>query len=152
MQVGKPWKLYLVSAQGGSPQQLIPGQRPDHSADWTPNGNAIVFGVGNLGDRQSGATMIQQLDLKTSQITTLPGSEGLWWPDLSPDGRYICAETTTGELRLVLFDFKTQKWVEKRNLNQSWWGVVGGLVTEGRRILRSRVYPRRRTDDIQSAS
>ena len=126
MQTGKPWKLYLVSAQGGSPQQLIPGQRSDHSADWTPNGNAIVFGVGNLGDRRSGATMIQQFDLKTSQITKLPGSEGLWWPELSPDGRYIFAETATAEPRLILFDFKTQKWEEKRNLNQSWWGEWQG--------------------------
>ena len=65
--------------------------------------------------------MIQQFDLRTSQITKVPGSEGLWWPTVSSDGRFICAETAKGALRLVLFDFETQKWVEKREVNSSGW-------------------------------
>ncbi|PYV82951.1 MAG: hypothetical protein DMG05_27150, partial [Acidobacteria bacterium] len=123
VQIGKPWKLYLISTEGSIPQQLIPGEGSEHDPNWTPDGNAIIFGLGGPGDRQSGATMIQQLDLKTSHITKLPGSEGLWGPTLSPNGRHICAETATGESKLVLFDSVTQKWVEKSKVSPTWWGA-----------------------------
>ena len=50
--------------------------------------------------------MIQQFDFEHFVgFTKLPGSEGLWWPELSADGRYILAETATAEPRLILFDF-----------------------------------------------
>ena len=41
----------------------------------------------------------------------LPGSENLITPVLSPDGRFLAA-TAADRLRLMLFDFANQKWVE----------------------------------------
>jgi len=51
------------------------------------------------------------MDLKTRQITTLPGLEGLYSPRWSPDGRYITALQAGPEI-LVIFDVRTKKWAE----------------------------------------
>jgi Tol biopolymer transport system component len=48
---------------------------------------------------------------QTGKVSALPGSESLIAPALSPDGRFLAA-TTTDRLKLMLFDFATQKWVE----------------------------------------
>ena len=48
--------------------------------------------------------------MKTNQVTTLTGSEGMWFPTLSPDDNYIAALSSTNHL--MLFDVKTQKWTE----------------------------------------
>jgi dipeptidyl aminopeptidase/acylaminoacyl peptidase len=51
------------------------------------------------------------MDVKTRQISTVPGSEGLFSPRWSPDGRYLAAldlEEISKTLRI--FDFQTGKW------------------------------------------
>jgi Tol biopolymer transport system component len=113
---GRPYKIYIVSAEGGAPQQLMPGERHEHDPGWSPDGNRLVFGgIPWLEGATSGAVAIHLFDLRTHQVSTLPDSEGYWGPRWSPDGRYIAAlrplegATPTG---LVLFDFTTNKWVE----------------------------------------
>jgi WD40 repeat protein len=54
---------------------------------------------------------IHMLDLKTRQVSTLSGSEGLYSPHWSPDGRYVLAMSLDSP-KLMLFDFSTQKWAE----------------------------------------
>jgi eukaryotic-like serine/threonine-protein kinase len=104
--VGKPGRIYLVSAEGGSPQQLLPEDpEPKQDPDWSPDGDKIIFGS-VPADNNSG---IRVLDLSTHQVSTLPGSRGLFSPRWSPDGRYIVA-MPSDSLSLVLFDFQTQKW------------------------------------------
>ena len=56
------------------------------------------------------AIAIYQLNLKTNQVTTLPGSKGKWYPTLSPDDNYIAA--LSGTNHLMLFDLKAQKWTD----------------------------------------
>ena len=56
------------------------------------------------------ASAIYQLNLKTNQLTTVNGSEGMWFPRLSPDDNYIAALSNTNHL--MLFDVKAQKWTE----------------------------------------
>jgi Tol biopolymer transport system component len=51
------------------------------------------------------------VDLRTRAISTVPGSEGIFSPHWSPDGRYLAAIGGGGE-GLMLFDFQNQKWVE----------------------------------------
>jgi Tol biopolymer transport system component len=51
------------------------------------------------------------LDLKTRQVSTVPGSEGLFSPRWSPDGEHLCALSQDSK-KLLLYDFKTQKWTE----------------------------------------
>jgi len=112
---GGLFTIYTVSAEGGAPQQLMPGERHEHDPGWSPDGNSLVFGRWPwLEGEASGAVAVHLFDLRTHEISTLPGSEGYWSPRWSPDGRYIAAlgwqgATTTG---LALFDFTTNKWVE----------------------------------------
>ena len=41
----------------------------------------------------------------------LPGSQGTFSPRWSPDGRFLAALSSDSQ-KLVLFDFKTQKWTD----------------------------------------
>jgi eukaryotic-like serine/threonine-protein kinase len=103
---GEPGRIYLVSAQGGSPQQLLPGDpEPRQDPDWSPDGGKIIFGS-VPADNDSA---LRVLDLNTHRVSALPGSRGLFSPRWSPDGRYIVA-MPADSLSLVLFDFQTQKW------------------------------------------
>jgi serine/threonine protein kinase/Tol biopolymer transport system component len=102
---GKPSRIYLVSADGGAPQELMPGSsQPQSDPVWSPDGNSLAF-----GGAIPAVDGIHILDLKKRQISTLPGSEKLFSPRWSPDGRYMIA-LPSDSLGLRLFDFKTQKW------------------------------------------
>jgi len=54
---------------------------------------------------------IEILDLSSKQISTIPGSENLYSPRLSPDGRHLAALSADSK-KLLLYDFKTQKWTD----------------------------------------
>ncbi|HKF25393.1 MAG TPA: hypothetical protein VKB24_05435, partial [Candidatus Acidoferrum sp.] len=105
---GKPPRIYLVSAEGGNPQELLPGD--DHAqADpcWSPDGSSLVFGSAFA----SASVGIRTVDMKTHAIATLPQSQDLFSPRWSPDGRYIAAVRRDSQ-NLLLFDRSKQKWSE----------------------------------------
>ena len=105
---GKKTKLYMVSADGGTPREAIPEDTQDEwDATWSSDGTKIAFG----GGATNSDVVIQILDLKTNQVSTLPGSKGLFSPRWSPDGRYLAAMPFDSR-SLMLFDFATQKWQE----------------------------------------
>ena len=124
---GKPARIYLVSPEGGgSPQELIPEDpQPQYDTDWSPDGGRIVFG-GPTNDINPG---IRVLDLRSHQVSTLPGSNGLYSPRWSPDGRYIAAMPLNA-LSLMLFDFTTQKWSELAKMRAGFplWSNDGHYV------------------------
>ena len=63
-----------------------------------------------FGDEWSAnSPAIQVLDLNTAKRSIIPGSQGLFSPRWSPDGRYIAA-LSVDFTRLMLFDFHMQKW------------------------------------------
>jgi len=70
------------------------------------------------------------LDLKSHQISTLPGSRGLFAARWSPDGRYIVA-LTADSLRVVLFDFQTQKWSQLAKIRTAFlnWSKTDSMFT-----------------------
>jgi len=107
---GRPWQVYVVSAEGGTPQQLTTGESNRGIPHWSPDGNSLAFG----GFPGEGPIAIYILDLKTRQVATLPGSEGLFAPRWSPNGRYLAA--SDGH-RLVGFDFTTRKWADWGNFD-----------------------------------
>jgi serine/threonine protein kinase len=124
--VGKPVRIYLVSAEGDNPQQLLPeDHEPQWDPNWSPDGNKIEFS-GAPGDTESA---IRVLDLNTHQISTLPGSQGLFAARWSPDGRYIVA-LSWDSLRLMLLDFQTQKWSQLAQIRGAFlnWSSDGQYV------------------------
>ena len=106
---GKPWAMYVTSAEGGNPQEVAPGLG---DPGWSADGKSLVFSdTPPFDPTASGKLAIHLMDLKTREVTTLPGAEGLYSPRWSPDGRYIAA-LRAGPETLMLFDFSTQKWVQ----------------------------------------
>jgi len=104
---GKPWKLFLIAKDGGSPQPVTSEEVQETDPTWSPDGNTLAFGRYGQTTEQ---TWIELFDMKTRQISRLPGSEGIFGPRWSPDGRYIVALVTTSFDKLMLYDVKNRKW------------------------------------------
>jgi serine/threonine protein kinase/Tol biopolymer transport system component len=107
---GKPPRLYITSAAGGTPRELLPDSGNNVQADgtWSPDGNSIAF-AGGLSGAGPAAFEIDTIDLKTHQVSMVPGSQGFYSPRWSPDGRYLIAEPNTAQ-SLRLYDFKLHRW------------------------------------------
>ena len=124
---GRPSRIYVVSAEGGNPQELLPDDdHPEADPWWSPDGTAIVFG----SQFSSASSGIRILDLKTRTLTTLPGSEQVFSPRWSPDRKYIAALRGDSQ-GLMLFDFAKQKWSEVlkgRNVSFPIWSHDGKFI------------------------
>lgn len=105
---GGPWKIYVVSAEGGKAEVVSQSQNDELDPDWSPDGNSLIFGE----ILWSAQTHISSVDLRTGRVSTISGSEGLYSPRLSPDGRFIVAIDAPANRKLLLFDQQTQKWSE----------------------------------------
>ena len=101
---GRP-RIYTIPADGGAPEALTSGKSGESDPTWSPDANAVAFYDGG----QTPDSSIKVLSLNTHTVTELPGSKGIFSPRWSPDGRYVAA-LTVGDFKLMLFDFKTQKW------------------------------------------
>jgi serine/threonine protein kinase/Tol biopolymer transport system component len=105
---GEPWQIYGVSAAGGAPELLYRSSTNLADPNWSPDGKSLVFGENSLNNQGSAVYI---LNLKTRNVSKLPGSDGLYSPRWSPDGRYIAA-IPLDSLKLLLFDLSAQKWTE----------------------------------------
>ena len=110
---GKTWQIFVVRADGGVPQQVTSSKLDSLDPTWSPDGNSLAFGGTATIDRgidpRQSARAIHIINLRTRQITTVPGSAGLFSPRWSPDGRYLAALTDDTQ-KLVLYDFTTGHW------------------------------------------
>lgn len=112
---GGSWRVHLISPDGGEPKDILEGGS-QIDAGWSADGSKLMFGE---FARDAGIS-IKILDLKTRQVSTVHGSEGIFSPRWSPNGRYIAA-ISPGNTSLLLFDFQTQKWT-------NWLAKSGGAV------------------------
>ena len=106
---GKPWKIYLIDADGGKMTPILNEDRNEADPTWTPDGRSIVFGRPPDRMDNGGPKAIYELNLETKKMTEIPGSVGLFSPRLSPDGRYIAA-MPLDQKALLLFDRNTARW------------------------------------------
>src|SRR5271157_2341915 len=106
---GKPHDIYLIPAEGGQPEQVTQGENNKGDVSWSADGNQLVFGL--MDPWPSSGIALHLIDLRTRQESTIPGSEDLFSPRWSPDGRFVAALPAAGD-SLRLFEFATQKWVE----------------------------------------
>jgi Tol biopolymer transport system component len=150
---GKPWKIYLISAEGGTAQQQTPeaiasadlvkaGQSSDigneRDPGWSPDGKKLVFGDAG----------IHLLDLSTRNVSRLP-APGWYSPRWSPDGRYITALSRRNGL--LLFDFTNQEWTELVEPQVVWprwsrdgkWIYFASYRVDDRALVRIRISDRK---------
>jgi serine/threonine protein kinase len=98
---GRPWQIHIVPAEGG-PLEVLPAEDVGDPG-WTADGAGIVFGPA------SGRNPVIHLwDLDLRQQTLVPGSQGLFSPRPSPDGRYLAALDTSN--RLMILELATGRW------------------------------------------
>ena len=101
-------KLFTVATDGGTPRELIPEDPQDKfDPTWSADGTRIAFAPPPADPNNA----IRVLDVNTHQISTLPGSKGLFSTRWSPDGRYLAAMSFASR-SLRLFDFRSRKWEE----------------------------------------
>ena len=138
----KPARMYAVSSDEGSPRQLLPEDtRHQLDPNWSPDGSKVVYG----GQSNDPTSTIRILDLANRQVSELPGSQGLYSPRWSPDGRFIAA-FSADSTRLMLFEYANRKWTELALGSFSWlnWSRDGQHVyvldSRGRdAVLRIRI-------------
>jgi Tol biopolymer transport system component len=107
---GEPWKLYLLPAEGGTPQELKDGPRNQGDPSWMPDGNSIVFGgMPWLEYLPTPGPNLHVLNWQSGVVTDVPNSDGYFSPRVSPDGRYLAA-LSSDSTRLALYDFSKKTW------------------------------------------
>jgi serine/threonine protein kinase/Tol biopolymer transport system component len=107
---GKPWKIFVIPAAGGTPREITTGDRNQGDPTWAAGGNAIVFaGMPWLEYGNTAGPNIHMVDVKTSLVSDLPNSENLFSPRCSPDGRSIAALSADSTM-LMLYDVDKKRW------------------------------------------
>lgn len=111
-----PPRILVISAEGGNPEPPALGPRRAEDGGWSPDGKSLVFGY-NASPPQPAS--IDSYDLETHQISKVAGSDGIFSPRWSPDGRFI-AGITWDDQNLMLFDLRTQKWTTAASGSVGW--------------------------------
>lgn len=109
---GKVWRTYLIDAAGGTPKPLLNEERNAADPGWSADGKRLVFGrePDSMG-KESGSHSIQIINLETMGTEIVPGSEGMFSPRWSPDGRWIAA-LTLDQKSLMIYDMTQKRWKE----------------------------------------
>ena len=125
LEKGKASRIYDVSPSGGTPQQMMPNLNGDQGDPfWSPTGDKLVFG-GEGADEKG----IEVLDFKTHQASMISGSDGMFSPRWSPDGKYILA-LPNDESGIMIFDLHARKWTSlyKGSASYPAWSHDGRFV------------------------
>ena len=123
---GKRTKNYLVSAEGGAPQPLLPGEHDEGDPNWSPDGTSLVF-----WSSPSWPIGASQLSISsTCEPTKCRSCRD------QKDCSHLTGRPTVATSRrcpvcgLMLFDFKTQKWAELARIGAAFpnWSRDGNYI------------------------
>jgi Tol biopolymer transport system component len=114
---GQPSQIMVIGADGGKATSVYAENHGQIDANWSADGKRMAYGyVFGTPDMS-----VNMLDLKSHKITKIAGSDGLFSPRWSPDGRYLVA-LSVDFTKVMLFDFKTQQW-------STWFTEPAGSVS-----------------------
>jgi dipeptidyl aminopeptidase/acylaminoacyl peptidase len=108
--------VYLVSAAGGAPQKLTPEGAHAVAPSWLPGGQSIAF---NNFPYPGMPYKIHVIDLATRRISDMPGTDRLFVPSWSPDGRYMIAMAQNPS-RMVLYSAESRTWKDLHAFDVPW--------------------------------
>ena len=107
---GGVWQIYVVDANGGKAEVLVSEERNAADPGWSPDGESIVFGrEPELMGKETGSHTLRVIRLANRQIDEIPGSDNLFSPRWSPDGRWIMA-LTLDQKNVMLYDLAHRQW------------------------------------------
>jgi Tol biopolymer transport system component len=100
----------VISSEGGTvPQRLLPDdQDAETDPTWSPDGSKVAFST-NPEVFTNPKPVLRILDVASSKVTTIQGSEGLFSPRWSPDGHSISA-STLDSLGMKIYEISTGRW------------------------------------------
>jgi Tol biopolymer transport system component/DNA-binding winged helix-turn-helix (wHTH) protein len=104
---GKLPKLYTISTDGGNADPVVSEAHAQTSAGWSPQGDFIYYGRDPYGENQD--ISLYRVDVRNGRAEKIPGTENLFAPACSPDGRYLAAQSTSGDNHLILVDLQINK-------------------------------------------
>jgi DNA-binding winged helix-turn-helix (wHTH) protein/Tol biopolymer transport system component len=107
---GRQDKVYIMPAEGGPPQAISSLDVNQGIPSWSADGKQIAYGdVPEAYGVPTGVERISLFDVERKVVTTLTGSEGLWTPRWSPDGKWLAALTVKdGAVRI--WDVRRRGW------------------------------------------
>jgi Tol biopolymer transport system component/DNA-binding winged helix-turn-helix (wHTH) protein len=107
---GHAWSIYLVGASGGQMEHVLDDNRNAADPTWSPDGRELSFGrEPDAMGKESGPRQIYVLELATRSVRALPGSDDLFSPRWSPDGRWIVA-LGLDQKKVMLYDMTARSW------------------------------------------
>jgi len=111
---GKPWKIFVIAAEGGAAREATAGERGqgEHNQGdptWAAGDSVTFADMPWLEYGSAAGPNIHIADLKTSQVSDVPGSENLFSPRCSQDGRYVAA-LSADSTKLMLYDSAKKSW------------------------------------------
>ncbi len=108
---GKPWNISVINADGSGLEQLQPEDLMQMDPSWTPDGEHVTFdhALPYVHPQPGQVLDIETEDLRTHQITHVPGSRNLFGAQWSPNGQYLLALTADG-VNLLMYDARTANW------------------------------------------
>ena len=107
---GKAWQIYLIGADGNDLRLALQESRNSADPSWSPDGQSLVFGrINDVMGKENATRGLLMLDLRTGKVAAVAGSEDLFSPRWSPDGRYIAA-LSLDQRKVRLLDVATKGW------------------------------------------
>src|SRR5271165_2635058 len=115
------FRIYVVPFESGGVKQVTHGESSadfgETFFDWSPDGASIVFA--SSGSPAAGENRLRQVNLRTGAVSTIPGTEQMFVPHWSPNGRLI-AGLAGSKSNVTIYDIATRKQTEVSSMQSGW--------------------------------